>query len=127
MDWEIAVNKWLQDCVEDGEIVEVNAKIVARYKIRRDVYLAHMKMAERRARRAAESSPGDLDTLTAILGRLVANASAACPTAAPITAPNGPHLQPGGATEKLAPISHAAEGITGRGCSPVASGVIRGS
>ena len=45
------------------------------YKIRRDIYLAHMKMAERRARRAADSPRGNLDTLRAILATMRADES----------------------------------------------------
>lgn len=75
VDWESDLSKWIQDRVEDGEIVEADAATVERYKIRRDIYLAHMKMAEKRARRAADSPRGNLDTLRVILATMRADQS----------------------------------------------------
>lgn len=75
VDWEIGLSKWIQDRVEDGEIIAANVAAVERYKIMRDIYLAHMKMAEKRARRAVNSPRGDLDTLRAILATMRADES----------------------------------------------------
>jgi HKD family nuclease len=63
------------DRVKEGEIVEADSGAVERYAINRAIYLAHMKMAERRARRAVNSPPGDLDTLRAILATMRADRS----------------------------------------------------
>ncbi len=57
VDWESGLSKWIQDRVEDGEIVEADAATVECYKIRRDIYLAHMKMAERALNRSSSSDP----------------------------------------------------------------------
>jgi HKD family nuclease len=75
VNWESVLTEWIEDRVKEGEIVEADSGAVERYAIKRAIYLAHVKMAERRARRAVNSPPGDLDTLRAILATMRADRS----------------------------------------------------
>lgn len=75
VDWEGVLTDWIKDRITDGEIVAADSENVERYAIKRKIYLAHMQMAERRARRAVNSPPGDLDTLRAILATMRADLS----------------------------------------------------
>lgn len=75
VNWEKNLVEWIQDRFDDGDIVEADSTLVGRYRIKRDIFLAHIKMAERRARKAVEASPGDLGTLRAILATMKADES----------------------------------------------------
>mgnify|MGYP004517188617 CR=1 FL=1 len=74
-DWECVLSNWIEERITDREIVEANFERVERYATRRAIYLAHMQMAERRARKAVNSPPGELDTLRAILDTMRADQS----------------------------------------------------
>jgi HKD family nuclease len=75
VNWEIYLTDWIQERVANGEIVEADREGVQRYTVRRAIYLAHMQMAQRQARRAVNSAPGDLDTLRSILATMRADRS----------------------------------------------------
>ncbi len=75
VNWEKNLVEWIQDRFDDGDIVEADSTLVERYRIKRNIFLAHIKMAERQARKAVESSPGDLGTLRAILATMKADES----------------------------------------------------
>jgi HKD family nuclease len=73
VDWEASMNGWIDDRVEEEEIVEADAGVVARYKHLRDIYRIQMDRAEKRAKRALEAPPGDFDTLGAVLAKMRAD------------------------------------------------------
>jgi hypothetical protein len=75
VNWEENLVEWIQDRFDDGDIVEADSTLVERYRTKRNIFLAHIKMAERQARKAVESSPGDLSTLRAILATMKADES----------------------------------------------------
>lgn len=75
VDWEKNLVEWIQDRFDDGDIVEADRTLVEDYRIKRNIFLAHMQRAQRRARKAFESPPGDLDTLRAILATMKSDES----------------------------------------------------
>ncbi|WP_406239897.1 phospholipase D-like domain-containing protein (plasmid) [Acetobacter orientalis] len=75
VNWEKNLIEWIQDRFDDGDIVEANPTLVERYRIKRDIFLANIKIAERRARKAIKSPPGDLGTLQEILVEMKADES----------------------------------------------------
>ncbi|MBS1081819.1 phospholipase D-like domain-containing protein [Gluconobacter kondonii] len=75
INWEKTLVKWIQNRFDDGDIVEANRTLVERYRIKRNIFLANIKIAERRARKAFKSPPGDLGTLRDILAEMKADES----------------------------------------------------
>jgi hypothetical protein len=69
------IEGWINDLVEDREIVEATDEIVEEYARRHAIYSRHIAMARRRAERAAVSPDGGLETLAKILLEMKADAS----------------------------------------------------
>ncbi|MBB4291477.1 HKD family nuclease [Rhizobium leguminosarum] len=69
------IEGWINDLVEDREIVEATDEIVEEYARRHAIYSRHIAMARRRAERAAVSPNGGFETLAKILLEMKADAS----------------------------------------------------
>jgi hypothetical protein len=74
-DWRQEFDDWLDELLEDGEIVEATPARVEEYERRHTIYSTQLKVAQKRAGRALEAPDGGLLTLQEILREMKADSS----------------------------------------------------
>lgn len=69
------IDDWISRLVDEGEIVEVTSAYLADYARRHAIYSSRMKLAHKRAERAAADPKGGIGTLAEILAEMKADKS----------------------------------------------------